>query len=117
MSLIDRYTGNYVPVYCERCGAPIPENEGAVFAGCDVCDDCWHYAYSNAAMADFAVQYAGSWYTFLKECVLGAGDMYWSEIVELARNYFDKDFEDFVMNKKEKPHGGTAPLKERKIAI
>lgn len=118
MSLIDRYIGKYVPVYCERCGCEIPENEGCVFGDADICEDCWRYAYSREAMADFAMEYAGSWHSFLMT-LINEGDLYWSEIVERARDYFDGTFEDFVLkrDKKAEPFCQTAPLKERGIAV
>jgi len=99
MSLIDRYIGKHVPYYCERCGREIDDNNSCIFENADVCDDCWHYAYSNEAMADFAMLHAGSWHRFLTDCVLNEGDMWWSEIVELARDYFRDDYTNFILNR------------------
>ena len=87
MSLIERYTKNPPVECCDKCG---DETEsGYDFYGFHLCPECYKAATSPAVMAEYAMRYPGSWHVFLKENVLGAGDLTISEITDMALWYFE----------------------------
>ena len=94
MSLIDRFKKQPTPK-CDKCGCETDTCDD--FHDYNLCMDCYRDAVDPSTMAEYAMTFPGSWHTFLKDNILGAGDLTISQITDEALWYFGEIYAHWFM--------------------
>ena len=98
MSLIERYTTNYVEdLTCKWCGLPLA-NDDYVYGGDIVCKGCYEMANRGSTAIDYLIHLLkdgqlGSVHSFLQD-LKNIDEI--EEIGAWIRGYFDEDYEKWV---------------------